>query len=406
MTLIQANKYYFLRGGAERYMLDISSWLASRGHAVVPFAMRHPDNLPTPYERFFPSEVATERASLGWEGLRTAGRMLYSFEARRNLSSLIVETRPRLLHAHNVYTQLSPSIFDTCRVLRVPVAMTVHDHHLVSPQYNLWAPGCGENHQDVGIVRGAFSRFHKGSFAASFLQVAAYKFHRWLKIYERGVDLFICPSEYLARQLKAGGYDPKKIRVNPYGIDPSGIKPEYGHKGYVLYVGRLSEEKGVETLIEAARQLPDVEFRIVGTGPDEARLHSLGHGLRNVTFVGFRDGETLQDEYRGALAVAVPSRVNEVFPLVVLEAMAAGKPVVASNVGGVPEVVTDRHTGLLADPLDLSAWVESIRRLALDEDFRRSLARNARLAAETTFHVRHHRERLLKAYQEVAPGAW
>ena len=406
MTIIQANKFYFQRGGAERYLFDLSAWLAARGHTVVPFAMQHPDNLSTPYANFFPSEVKTERVKFGWQGLRTAGRMFYSLEARRNLSTLMVKTHPNILHVHNIYGQLSPSILDTARVLRVPVVMTVHDHHLVSPQYNLWAPGCGINYQHIGIINGTLARFHKQSAAASFAQVATYKFHRWLRIYERGVDRFMCPSNYLAKQLIAGGYDKDKIRVNSYGINPSTTKANFDHQGYILFVGRLSAEKGIETLLEAAARLPDLPFRIVGTGPDEVRLHTLGHHLPNVTFVGFRDGEMLKDEYRGALAVAVPSRVNEVFPLVVLEAMAAGKPVVASHVGGMSEVVEDRRTGLLVPPLDINAWVEAFDRLALDEDFRHALAKQSRLAVETTFHISHHHERLLKIYEEVAPGQW
>lgn len=387
-------------------MLDLSSWLQERGHRVIPFAMQHAENLPSAHEQYFPSEVITERAAVNGGSLRTFGRMLYSLEARRKFSSLLVAEKPQLVHVHNIYTQLSPSILHTAKVLKVPVIMTVHDHHLVSPQYNLWASGCGENYQHVGIVRGTFSRFHKGSRAASFAQIVAYKFHRAFKLYEKGVDLFSCPSQYMAKQLVAAGYPKEKIRVNPYGIDSSHIKPNYGHKGYVLFAGRLSAEKGVETVIEAARQLPDIAFRIVGTGPEEAKLHQLGHACRNITFVGFRDGEALREEYAGAMAVMVPSRVQEVFPLVILEAMAAGKPVVASNVGGVPEVVEDRGTGLLVAPLDMQGWVEALRRLSLDEAFRLHLARRARLASETTFHVRHHHERLLKAYQELAPGAW
>jgi glycosyltransferase involved in cell wall biosynthesis len=401
MTIVQANKFYFLRGGAERYLFDLSAWLQSEGHTVIPFAMQHPENLPTPFAGYFPSFVQTERPRLGWEAVRTFGRMLYSLEARRNMASLLVETRPDVCHVHNIYSQISPSILHTLRDRQVPVLMTVHDYHLVSPQYSLWAEGCGPDWSRVGLVRGTLSRFHKHSYVASFAQVAAYKFHRWLRIYERFVDRFQTPSEFMRRRMIAGGFPAEKIETNHHGIDPSSIRPRSDHDGYFLYAGRLVPEKGVETILALAKALPDISFKIVGHGPEEARLHALGHGLKNVEFLGFQSGEALFDLYRGSRAVLIPSRWHENFPLTALEAMAAGKPVIGSHVGGMPEVVEDHRTGLLVSPVDLQAWVEAVLRLALDEELRARLGVQARLSVETTFHIRHHRERVLKAYETL-----
>lgn len=401
MTIIQANKFYFMKGGAERYMLDLSDWLRSQGNTVIPFAMRHPDNLDTPLSTFFPSYVETERVRFGWKGLKTVGRMVYSFEARARMAALIEATRPDVAHLHNVYTQLSPSILDALRERNVPTVMTVHDHHLVSPQYNIWAAGCGPDYSKVGIVSGTRSKFHKNSYAASFAQVAAFKLHYNRGSYRNRVDLFLTPSEYMRRKLIAGGFPEDRVRVNYYGADPSGVTPSYDHKGYMVYGGRLSEEKGVETVIRVAKQLPDIRFKIVGTGPEEDRLHALAHGSDNIEFVGFRTGHALTELYRDSMALLAPSRVHETFPLVTLEAMALGKPVIGSNVGGMPEAVEDRVTGLLVDPNDLHGWVEAVMRVAYDDDLRVKLGRNARLAAETTFHLKHHHARVLKAYDDA-----
>lgn len=401
MTIIQANKFYFLKGGAERYLFDLTQYLESHGNTVVPFAMRHPDNLPTPYETYFPSYVRTERVGFGLNALRTVGRMLYSVEARRDMAWLIAHAHPDLAHVHNIYTQLSPSILQALSEKRIPVVMTVHDHHLISPQYNIWAPLCGPDYRNVGIVRGTLARFHKHSYAASFMQVLTYKLHRALRIYEKNVNIFIAPSEYMQRMLIAGGFPKEKIRVNHYGIQAESFTPRFDHDGYFLFVGRLSEEKGVEMVLRLAKLLPDLKFEIVGTGPEEEKLHRMGHALHNVEFVGFKNGDALHEAYRGAIGVLVPSRVQEVFPLTILEAMAFGKPVVASAVGGVPEVVEDRVTGFLAHPTDMRAWVEAVMRLAYDDAHRMRMAREARLKTETTFHVRHHWERLLRIYNEA-----
>lgn len=401
MTILQANKFYYPRWGADRYFFDLCHWLRDAGHTVVPFAMKHSENAPTPYDRYFPSFVQTERVSAGWQGLRTVGRMAYSLEARRKLAHLVHDTRPDVAHLHNVYTQLSPSILHTLHAMRVPVVMTVHDHHLVSPQYDRPAEGAARDVKGMGVWEAARTKFHKGSFLASLLQAGVFSFHRRLGLYERFVDLFLCPSQYMANELLSAGFPPEKVRVVPFGIDAAAIRPAYGHAGYVLFVGRLMPVKGVETLVEAARLLPHLPFRIVGSGPHEAFLRRQAEGLANVTFAGYRSGDALDEEYAGALAVAVPSRMRETFGLVALEAMARGKPVVASDSGALPEVVADGHTGILVPPMDPGAWAAALDRLSQDEPLRTSLGRNARAETEGRFDVRRHWPKVLEAYADA-----
>lgn len=400
MKIIQANKFYRLKGGAERYMLEVSDWLEKEGNQVVPFSMQHQDNLPTPFEKYFVSFVQTQQVKLRG-AFKTVSRMAYSLEARRKLASLIAAERPDLCHVHNIYGQISPSILHTLKDQRVPVIMTVHDHHLVSPQYNIWVDGCGDDHRDSGVLKGTFSRFHKGSAMASMVQTAVHRWHRWMRIYQDNINLFVCPSQYMKRQLIRGGFPKEKIRVNPYGIDLSNITSDFRHKGYMLFVGRLSEEKGVETIIRAAKSLPDVPFKIVGRGPEMGRLHRLADGLANVEFLGFRMGEELKELYHGATAVLVPSRVHENFPLTILEAMAAGKPVIASHAGGIPEVVQDRVNGILINPTDLHGWVEAILRLMHDPEYQKNLATAARKTVQEQFQLADHYRRLRDNYQEA-----
>jgi len=401
-------------------MLDVSAWLETQGHEVIPFAMQHSDNLETPFDSSFPSFVQTERVTANWQGVRTLGRMTYSLEARRKMATLIAKTKPDLAHIHNIYAQISPSILDTLRDQRVPVVMTVHDHHLISPQYNIWATGCGKDYRDVGVVAGTLSRFHKNSLLATLAQTAIYKFHRWLKIYERGVNLFICPSQYMKRQLVRGGFPEEKIRVNHFGIDPREFIPRYDHDGstvrqsssqagspqdgYFFYAGRLSEEKGIETIIRAVKIIGDVKLKIAGRGPEMKRLHHLAHDVPGVEFLGFRSRQEVMELYRGAIGVLLPSRVHENFPLMVLEALASGKPVIASDVGGVPEMIDDRVNGFLVPPTDLNAWVESMMRLAYDDRLQQSMSRAARTTVEQRFSLEDHYRRLMECYREVIGG--
>lgn len=406
MTILQINKFYYLKGGAERYLFELSSWLEEAGERVIPFAMAHPDNEPSAYARFFPSFVATRGVGLGWQALRTLGRMTYSLTARRRLAQLIVQTRPDVAHLHNVYTQLSPSILHALTDMRVPVVMTVHDQNLIGPQYNVPAVGCGVDLRGMSVFEAASSRFHQDSYVKSLIQAGVFALHRRLGLYKRHVDVFVAPSLYMKRQLVAYGFPEEKIRVVRYGIDAQTITPRLDNDGYVLFVGRLSEEKGIETVIELGRLLPDITFKIVGRGPDMDRLHQLAHGLKNVTFLGYRSGKELADLYRGAVCTLLPSRVHENAPLTALESMALGTPMIASDVGGVGEIVEDGVSGFLVAPTDVMAWAEAVMRLVHDEGLQDRMAVAARSRVERHFRLEDHFAQIQTIYRELTDSLY
>jgi glycosyltransferase involved in cell wall biosynthesis len=401
MKIIQANKYYFLKGGAEGYLFSLSSWLREQGHEIVPYAMQDPRNYQTPFSVNFPSAVQTEQVRFGVGAVKTVGRMMYSCEARKKMRHLVAGAKPDLAHIHNVYTQLSSSFLVELKKSGVPIVMTVHDHHLVSPSYNIWATGCGDNVRHWGLARLTLSRFHKRSFAASFAQALSFQLQNMFAHYKKYVDVFICPSQYMRRQLITAGYDQNKIQVIPYGVSLSDEKPIEDHDGYVLFVGRLSEEKGVEMVIHAAKVLPEIRFKIVGTGPDEPRLRAMAHRCKNVVFEGFQVGDALRDLYQGAFAVMLPSRVHENAPLTVLEAMGHGKPAIASDVGGVCELIEDRVSGLLVRPLSLHDWTEAITRLYYDTNYQQRLGKQARRKVEQDFRLEDHYARVWQVYEQL-----
>lgn len=401
MKVVLANKYYFLKGGAERYLLDLEEKLREGGHEPIPFAMRHPANLPSPYSRFFVSRVETEKVKLGWQGLRTLGRMLFSFEAQDKLSSLLREVKPDLVHLHNIYYQISPTIFLTLREFGMPVVMTVHDYHPISPQYMRWSHHRAEDLSHFGIVQAALSRFHKNSFFASLAAAAAYHLHERMGLYYLA-DHYLTSSNFVKGELVKKGFPSEKIRVVPFGIDAAKITPAIGwDHGYVLFVGRLVEEKGIWVLLKAAKNLPQIKFKIIGTGPEEKKLKQAAAGLSNVEFFGFVAGEALWNLYRGARCVVAPSLWQEVFGLVVLEAMAAGKPAIASNIGGLPETVEDRVTGLLVRPGSVPELVEAIERLWSDSSLARAMGMAGREKVTRDFTWEKHYTTLMEVYNEA-----
>lgn len=401
MKILQLNKYYWPKGGADRYMLEVSSLLESHGHQVIPFAMHHPQNLPSVYSRYFVSSVTTERVSGPLASLKTFGRLLYSLEAKKNLAELIAREKPDIAHVHNIYTQISPSVLDLLYVKKIPVVMTVHDYHLIMPNYMMWDRGRTADLSRKGLVRLTISKFHKDSYLASFAQGLAYKFHRSRKSYELAVKKFIVPSLFMRDQLIGHGFNAKQIVYLPHFIELGDKVPQFCDKGYMLYIGRLTHEKGIEVLLRAMEALPGVPCKIVGTGPNEAMLHIMGDKMPNVTFEGYQSGEALWQFIRGARAIIVPSVWNEVFGLVCLEAMAFGKPVIASEIGALPEVVIDRHTGFLVPPADVQALRQAISRLAEDPLLATKMGRSGRALVEQKYTPAEHYLRLMEVYRDA-----
>ena len=387
MRVVFANKYYCLKGGAERHLFDLQALLEAHGHEVIPFAMAGEHDEPSPWFRHFVSPVRTESVSFGYEGLRTAGRMLYSFEARRKFAALLDEAKPDLVHVHNIYHQISPSILPVAKRRGLPVVMTVHDYNLLAPNYSLFHDGriC-EVTKPHAYWRAVGHKCVKGSAAASALAALEMSLHRSLGLYSRNIDRYIAPSRFVQALLIDYGFDEKRVVCLPHFIKTGEWQPVYGGD-YALFVGRLSAEKGVETLIRAAAAAKNVPVRIVGTGPEEARLKRLAAdlGAANVVFRGFHAGDELKREFAGARFVVIPSVWYEVFGLVALEAYAAGKPVIASEIGGLTELVRAGETGVPVSAGDAAALAEVMRDLWNHPILTEKMGRVARSWVESSF---------------------
>lgn len=404
MKIVFANKYYFLKGGAERYLFDLKELLECHGNEVVPFAMQDSRNLKTPWEKYFVSAVQTERVRFSPAGLKTAGRMLYSLEARRKFASLLDAAKPQLLHVHNIYHQISPSILPEARKRGIPVVMTAHDYKLVAPNYSLYHDGaiCERTKPDK-YWQAYRHRCIKGSAAASALAAMEMTLHKALGLYRDNIDKIIAPSRFMQALLAEYGIPAEKIVHVPHPIDATAWRPVFADGKYALYVGRLSEEKGVETLIRAAVARKDIPVHVVGTGPDEARLKALAAalGATNVHFRGWMSGGELRQEYANASFIVVPSVWYEVFGLIVLEAYAAGKPVIASQIGGLGELVRDGETGFLTsagDPEDLAEKMSALWDAPLAAT---DMGVAARAWVERDFTSDEHLKRILEVYEGV-----
>lgn len=370
MTILQANKFFFLRGGSERYFFALSDALASRGHRVVHFSMQHPRNRPSPYSAHFvpqrdydTAKPRTPRDVLGF---------VHSRDAARRLAGLLDEVRPDVAHLHNIYHQLTPSIITTLSRRDVPVVMTLHDYKLVCPSYAMFARGdycyrCrgGRFHNAVAVSCG-------GSRARSALLALESFWQRRTRVYER-VACFIAPSEYLRGVMVDAGIPADRI-VHVAPLNPSSPAPAAAEAAgdlsridelpqrFIAYVGRLSAEKGIRVLLDAMRLVPEVTLVVFGEGPEDAALRARAHalGLRNVVFAGHVSHEAIARALSRASAVVLPTLSPENAPMAILEAASAGVPVIVSDRGGLPEMAR-RVGGTVVPAGDASALALSIR---------------------------------------------
>jgi hypothetical protein len=206
MRVVFANKYAYMHRGAERYALDLAAMLRAHGHEVAPFAMRTDRDDESPWRKYFVSPVETERVTFGWQGLRTVGRFLYSFEARRKFAELLDEFRPDLIHVHNIYHQISPSILPVAKRHGVPFVLTAHDYALLAPNYALYHDGAiCEITKPRNYWRAVGHRCVKGSRAASLLSAASMALHDALGLWRDNIDRIIAPSRFLQAQFEAYG---------------------------------------------------------------------------------------------------------------------------------------------------------------------------------------------------------
>ncbi|MBV8634600.1 MAG: glycosyltransferase family 4 protein [Burkholderiaceae bacterium] len=398
MKALMANKFFFRNGGSETVFFQEREFLLENGHDVVDFAMDGERNLPSAYEGHF---VANRSYSGGGKlaKVKDAVSFIHSSEAVSKIGRLIDETKPDLVHCHNIYHQLTPSIIGAAKKRNVPVVLTLHDYKPVCPTYNRLradATPCSDC-LDGDFSRVVKNRCAEGSLGKSVLMYAEAVVQRAMGNYEQ-VDAFVAPSRFMQDSI-ARRIPRERVRLLYNGIDPTAIAPHYDDDGYVLYLGRLVREKGVETLLRAHAAAKGA-WRVViaGTGP-------LGDALKvkydPKVFVGHLSGEALQDTIRRAAAVVVPSEWYENCPMSVIEAMAYGKPVIGSRMGGIPELVDEGKTGFLFEAGNAEQLTTAVEHLMAQPALRRQMGEAARLRVEREFTLERHNAGLMDIYQSV-----
>ncbi|TDB39812.1 MAG: glycosyltransferase [Actinobacteria bacterium] len=377
-------------------MFDEIAWLEQAGNEVAHFSTRHPGNDESPWADLFApySELGAPGTMGVGERAVAAMRMFSNPEARNLFATLLDRFKPDVVHMHGIHRQLSPSILVAATRRGVPVVQTLHDYHHVCPGDVLLRGGADicEPRACGGVWYGPAirNRCVRGSLVASSLSAAETSYQRVRRVYESSVTRFVSPSEFLADIMREGGWG------IPCDVVPNAVAPVPLATGgsNVLYAGRLSPEKGVHVLLEAAR-LADIQVVIAGEGPSEADLR---RRYPEANFQGRIDESAVQRLIAESLACVVPSTCYENAPMSVLEPMAAGVPVVASSIGGIPEILEHDVSGILVAPGDVNRLAAALSRLKSDCALRTRLGAAGRERVLTRFSPEEHLRRLLQSY--------
>jgi glycosyltransferase involved in cell wall biosynthesis len=407
MRVLHVNKFLYRRGGAEGYLFDVAGLQRRAGDDVAFFGMRHDENEPgLRYAGDFPSRVDLEPPPPGLrDRVAAAGRMLWSTSARAGMRRVLADFRPDVVHLHNVYHQLSPSVVAAARDAGVPCVMTLHDYKLACPSYQMLDHGrpC-----DACVTGGPWQAARRackdGSRAASTLLAAESWLHRRLGAYD-GVGALIAPSRFLAGVLTRARVYPERLRVLRHPVDSDGLAVKDTPGGGVVYAGRLAPEKGVDTLITAAAHLPaGVRVDVAGDGPSRPALQDLADRVApgRVRFHGRLPKDRLHDLIRASAVAAVPSVWYENQPLAVLEAFGCGVPVVATDLGGLPELVTPGADGHIVPAGDAAALAGALTRTLADPGVALAMGRNGRAKVSRDFAPAAHLDGLRAAYAAAA----
>lgn len=396
MRILVVNKYWYIRGGAERVAFDTVEILKKHRHEVEIFGMHDPKNTET--RDWFSSYIDYDTMK-GWKKISAAFKFIYNKEAARKFEAVILNFKPDIIHFHNIYHQLSFSLIGVAQKLKIPTVMTLHDYKIISPNYALYDHGAVCERSIGGKWYKTLLHNCMESWPRSLLATIEAYVVSWCG-YRQAITRFIAPSRFLKSMCVRGGISENKIDLIPNPIDVSSDH-EYKKKKYIVYVGRLSQEKGIEIMLEAAKLTADIPYVLVGEGTLREVIESKieKDKIQNVTLVGYQKGEDLRTLIGEARLAVLPSVCYENNPLSVLEGYVLKTLSIGSRIGGIPELIPE---DLLASPGnagELAAVINKWYNTTEVARKKRILELHKSAIKEHSFETYY--ERILKTYQSI-----
>lgn len=394
MKILLINKYLYPKGGAETYVLKLGEHLKKLGHEVEYFGMQDSRNIAGNSAGAYTENINFHKVSVSY--LTYPFKIIYSFDARKQLRRVLNSFKPDIVHINNINFQLTPSIIYEIKRNNIPIVYTAHDVQWVCPNHMLTdlrsmtrCRKCVGGH----YMSCALNRCIHGSILRSLIGTVEAVLYRRLHTYKL-VDKIICPSCFMERELSENpDVAGRTVVMHNFIEDKTSDAGKKG--GYALYFGRYSAEKGIKTLLKAAVELPDIQFVFAGGGELEEEVNQVS----NVKNVGFKQGQELNDLIAGADFSVLPSEWGENCPFSVMESQTLKTPVIGAEIGGIPELIEDGVTGLLFESGNKMDLKEKIRYLYENREFCQSLSKNCKNIKYDK--IGEYSDKLIKIYIEL-----
>lgn len=362
MKILMVNKFFYIKGGSETYYFSLKKLLEENGHEVIDFSMKDEKNFESKYTDFFVEGIDYNKKQSIFSKIKSGAKIIYSLEAKKKLEKLIKETKPDIAHLHIFQHQLSLSILDVLKKYNIPIVYTAHDLKMICPNYKMLTKGqvcekCkGENYYNCLKYKCI-----KDSTMKSAIGMTEAYINKWRKAYDK-IDYIITPSKFYKDKFIEFGVDENKVTHIPNFLTEEDIEyDKLEEQDYYLYFGRLSEEKGIMTLIKAAQET-NVKLKIVGTGPlkEEIEKYVSENKLTNIGILGFKSGKELYTIVANAKCVVLPSEWYENGPYSAIEALKLGRPIIGSDLGGIPELIEEGKNGFIFENKNVFSLKEKI----------------------------------------------
>ena len=389
MKILLCHNYYRHRGGEEETVFREKELLERNGHEVVLFTRnsREIDNF-----NFF-------------QRLISLFEVVFSFLVYRRLKKIIEKESPDIVHVHNIFPLISPAVYYAAKSCHIPVVQTLHNYRFLCLN-GLFLRNNGricEKCQKGDFIYGILNKCYRRSFMQSLVMAFVLSIHRKIGTFRKKIDCFVAPCRFLKNKLIEAGFPSKKMWVKPHFTEIyDSARPE-DFKNYAVYIGRLSKEKGLFTLVKAFKKINEVNLKILGEGAYRERLDNYitEEKIANVSLFGYIKGAEKDKILKRAMFLVLPSEWYENMPYAILESFACGVPVIASSIGGLRELVTDGYNGLLFEPGNAEDLAQKIGRLAGNKELLLEMRENARKTAEEKYSEKIGYKNLMAVYRRA-----
>lgn len=409
MRIALVNYRYFVSGGPERYLFNIKELLERQGHEIVVFSIKNSRNEPSSFENYFLDSIGDDvyfedtKKSLSMV-LKSFSRMFYSFEAKRKFTQLLRDTKPDLVYIIQYHNKISPSVIFAARSLGIPVVHRISDMQYMCPNALFYSSNRGicEDCLHGKRLSCIKQKCVLDSRIYSTIKAAAKLFHDIIGVPKK-IDAFVVPAKFTLNRLNEYGIPANKLHHIPTFFNLKETNPEVDYQPFALFVGRIIPQKGLSTLVEAFANT-DMRLKIIGGCTDnyiDTLKQSISNQKHNIEFLGEMKFDQIKEYLRNCMFTIVPSELYDNFPNSVIESFAFKKPVVATNIGSLPELVEDGTTGRLFNYKDVNHLRAIAQDLFSDIESVKIMGNNAFARVQSVYSPTTHYQSLINLFNSL-----